>query len=75
MAVGLKSGAIPGANDGNKLILASANINTFVVTTPSAGTTAYDLGDIASSDVTQEASKTEKKQKTARQRKQLLSMI
>ena len=69
MAVELKSGAIPGANDGNKLILASANINTFVVTTPSAGTTAYDLGDIASSDVTQEASKTMKKAEDGKTKK------
>lgn len=69
MAVGLKKSAIPGANDGNKLILALANADTFVVTTPAAGTTAYDLGDIASSDVTQDASKTEKKSEDGKTQK------
>ncbi len=69
MAVGLKPGAIPGASDGNKLILCKVDSTTFAVATPSAGTTAYDLGDIASSDVTQSASKTEKKAEDGKTKK------
>ena len=69
MAVGLKQGAIPGADDGNKLILCKVDSTTFAVATPSAGTTAYDLGDIASSDVVQTASKTEKKAENGKTKK------
>ena len=65
MAIELKPNAIPGASDGNKLVLqecvATSWNGTISFSTPSAGTTTLDLGAIANSSVTQEASKTEKK--------------
>lgn len=69
MAVGLKPGAIPGSSDGNKLILCEVNPTTFAVATPAAGSTAYDLGDIASSNVTQTATKAEKKSEDGKTKK------
>lgn len=69
MAVGLKPGAIPGADDGNKLVICKVDNTTFAVATPSAGTTAYDLGDIASSDIVQSSSKTEKKAENGKTKK------
>ena len=61
MAIELKPNAIPGASDGNKLVLqecvATSWNGTISFSTPSAGTTTLDLGAIANSSVTQEASK------------------
>jgi len=61
MAIGLKQGAIPGASDGNKIVLNEIVTSTYALATPSAGTTTIDLGAIANSNVSQEPSKTEKK--------------
>lgn len=66
MAIELKPGAIPGASDGNKLILQECVVTSFVsgtiaFVTPAAGTTTLDLGPVAATSVTTEPNKTEKK--------------
>ncbi len=61
MAVEVKPGAVPGANDGNLLILAEVDPNTFALKTLVTGSTLVNLGGIANSDVTQDAAKTEKR--------------
>jgi len=70
MAVELKPNAIPGGSDGNKLILVNCDSTTFdLTTTVTAGTTVFDLGDLSSSDIMQEASKTEKKSEDGKTKK------
>lgn len=70
MAIGLNPNAIPGGSDGNKLILVDCDNTTFeLTTTVTAGTTVFDLGDLSSSDVAQEATKTEKKSEDGKTKK------
>jgi hypothetical protein len=70
MAIGLNSNAIPGGLDGNKLILVDCNSTTFdLTTTVTAGVTVFDLGDISSSDIVQESSKSEKKSENSQTKK------
>ena len=61
MAIELKPNAIPGASDGNKIVLNEIVTSTFALAAPSAGTTTIDLGAIANTTVSQESNRTEKK--------------
>jgi len=69
MAITIKPDAIPSDDIGGEIVLVECDNTTYAPLTPSAGTTAADIKDIALSDVQHIANKTEKKNEKQEVRK------